>query len=93
MNPKLFNKILDKINSIIKYNFLEEFFREKKVELLSIPTSHFKAGMTPLGFNSLGPNLAKRDGKNVNIFEAMLRAKNGQVPATEAAHRRLQSQQ
>ncbi len=46
MNPRLFNNILVKINRIIKYNYLEDFFREKKVELLSIPTVNFKMNMT-----------------------------------------------
>ena len=38
INPRLFNSILLKINRIIKYNYLEDFYKEKQVELLSIPT-------------------------------------------------------
>lgn len=38
INPRLFNAILLKINRIIKYNYLEDFYKEKQVELLSIPT-------------------------------------------------------
>ncbi len=98
MNPRLFNNILVKINRIIKYNYLEDFFREKKVELLSIPTMNFKMNMTQMGFNATGANLPKKGSKNVNIFEAMLVQKNGVLYSNTnyngngGAHRRLQSQ-
>ena len=54
MNPRMFNTILLKINSIIKYNYLEDFYKEKKVELLSIPTMNFKMNMPKMEFNSVG---------------------------------------
>lgn len=54
MNPRLFNNILLKINRIIKYNYLEEFFQQRKVELLSIPTVNFKMNMTKMEFNATG---------------------------------------
>ena len=54
MNPRLFNTILLKINSIIKYNYLEDFYKERKVELLSIPTINFKMNMPKMEFNAIG---------------------------------------
>ena len=54
MNPLLFNTILLKINRIIKYNYLEDFYKEKKVELLSIPTANFKMNMSKMEFNAIG---------------------------------------
>ena len=54
MNPLLFNTILLKINRIIKYNYLEYFYKEKKVELLSIPTANFKMNMSKMEFNAIG---------------------------------------
>lgn len=73
MNPRMFNNILLKINRIIKYNYLEEFFQQRKVELLSIPTQNFKMSMTKMEFNSTGPSLQPRgNNKNINIFESIL---------------------
>lgn len=75
MNPRIFNNILLKINRIIKYNFIEQFFSEKKVELLSIPTANFKMNMTKMEFNSSGHSLLNKGSKNINIFESMLMKK------------------
>lgn len=55
MDPKLFVNILNKIHRILKYNYLESFYQEKKIELLSIPTVNFKMTMPKLEFNSIGP--------------------------------------
>lgn len=86
MNQKMFNSIIIKINRIIKYNYIEDFFKVKKVELLSIPTLNFKQSMPKMEFNSIGPNINSQalrnllshgerpsnSAKNVNIFEHIL---------------------
>ncbi len=46
-----------KINRIIKYNFMDEFFEKKKIELLSIPFVNFKMNMTNMEFNATGQSL------------------------------------
>jgi hypothetical protein len=73
MDPKLFNNILLRIHRILKYNYLESFYQEKKIELLSIPTVNYKMHLPKLEFSSTGSNLpANKGNKNCNIFELML---------------------
>ncbi|CDW72170.1 leucine rich repeat-containing protein [Stylonychia lemnae] len=88
MNPRLFNNILLKINRIIKYNYLEEFFQNKKIELLSVPTLNFKQNMPKMEFNATGQNAVLRGNKNINIFENILIKKaqnlqNSRAPQTQ----------
>ncbi len=42
MDPKLFSNILIRIQRILRYNYLENFLQERKIELLSIPTVNHK---------------------------------------------------
>jgi len=39
VNQKLFNPILMRIQRVLKYNYMEEFYIAKKVELINIPIS------------------------------------------------------
>eukprot|EP00347_Sterkiella_histriomuscorum_P016537 403352814 len=92
MNPLLFNTILLKINRIIKYNYLEDFYKEKKVELLSIPTANFKINMSKMEFNAIGSNFQPRQGgnsKNVNIFEQILIRKAQNLQSSRQPHNQL----
>ena len=57
MDTKLFNSILLNIQKILRYNYSESFFKEKQLELLSIPNSGFKATMPRLESNSIGPDV------------------------------------
>lgn len=61
-----------KINRIIKYNYMDEFFEKRRVELLSIPIVNFKSNMTKMDFNSSGQQQKPKGTKNINIFENML---------------------
>jgi hypothetical protein len=59
---------------------LEAFFKERKLELLSIPTLSHKQQLPKLEFNALGPDFIPvqgnsnfmNPGKNFNLFEKML---------------------
>ena len=72
MDPKLFNAILLNVQKILRYNYSENFYKEKQLELLSIPIQSFKSRMPPFDFNSIGPDAQGRR----NIFELMLTRKN-----------------
>jgi hypothetical protein len=59
---------------------LEAFFKDRKLELLSIPTQTHKLHLPKLGYNALGADHYavpghsnfKNPGKNFNLFEKML---------------------
>ena len=57
MDPKLFGNILIRIQRILRYNYLESFLSERKIELLSIPTVAHKANLPRLDFNATGNDL------------------------------------
>jgi hypothetical protein len=50
--------VLLRIQRILRHNYLESFYQERKVELLSIPTTAYKLFMPKLEFNSIGPDAA-----------------------------------
>ena len=54
INAKMFNPILIRISKILKYNYLDDFYVQKNVELLQIPTNQNKANLPGLEFNSHG---------------------------------------
>lgn len=68
------------MRKIIQYNYLEAFFKDRKLDLLSIPTQTHKLHLPKLEFNALGADhLAvpghsnyMNPGKNLNLFEKML---------------------
>lgn len=84
MDPKMFNCILAKISRVIKYNYIEDFYKSRKVELFSIPTQNFKLNMPKMEFNAIGHNINSQalrnllgaenrsTAKNLNIFEHIL---------------------
>lgn len=98
VDPKLFSNVLARIQRILRHNYLENFYQERKVELLSIPTAAFKTSMPKLEFNSIGPDAPSMPSshhappRNCNIFEIMLTRKEGlnsQKSIVGAAPRRL----
>ena len=56
MDPRLFHNVRLRVERIIRYNYMESFFTEKKIELLSIPVASHKLDMPKLEFNSIGPD-------------------------------------
>jgi hypothetical protein len=79
MDPKLFNNVLMRIQRILRYNYLDALYVDRRLELLSIPTLNHKAQLPKLGFNSIGQDAKANPGlsnfmsnKNPNIFEIML---------------------
>ena len=85
MDTKLFSNVLNRINRILRYNYLESFYQERKVELLSIPSQNHKAHLPKLEYNSIGSDAKAIPGqshynngnKNCNIIEIMLTRKDG----------------
>ena len=72
LNQKLFIKVLHKISKVIKYNYLDDFYKEKCNELLSIPTNLYKNYIPNLEFNSLNTRIQRKEhNKNINIFETL----------------------
>jgi hypothetical protein len=57
INPKIFNSILNKIQRILVYNYIEDFFKAKHYDLLNIPNVHHKSYLEGLEYNSLGPSI------------------------------------
>jgi len=76
MDPNLFSPILTRVRKILKYNYLESFYKERKVDLLSIPTITHKQHLPKLDFNSLdqspSTNSYVNSYKNFNLFEKLL---------------------
>ena len=72
MDPNLFAQILVKIRKILKYNYLETFYKEKKLELLSIPSINHKMHLPKLEFNAIGLDPPASNAKNFNLFEKLL---------------------
>lgn len=56
MDPRLFTTVLNNIQKILRYNYLDAFYKEKQVDLLSIPNTFFKETLPSLEFNSVGIN-------------------------------------
>ena len=79
-DPNLFGSFLSRVRKIIQYNYLEAFFKERKLELLSIPTQTHRQHLPKLEFSALGADHLAVPGhsnymnpaKNFNIFEKML---------------------
>ena len=85
-DPKVFGNVMYRIQRILRHNYLDAFYQERRAELLSIPTSNHKLHLPKREFNAIGQDATPIPGqspsftnsnKACNIFEIMLTRRTG----------------
>jgi hypothetical protein len=67
-----------RIQRILKYNYLDDLYRARDIELLSVPNMLHKTTYPGLEFNACGNNFRANGEKQCNIFEGLL-LKKGKI--------------
>jgi len=60
---------------VLRYNYLDDFYAQKNVDLITIPHNYFKTNLPSLEFNAIKKDIKGRHGKQPNIFEVIMQKK------------------